>query len=303
MSRTIGVDLDGCDLQKLRGKVAVITGAASGIGRAFASRCASEGMKLVLADVEREALAVTGAEMRARGASILGVQADVSNADDVERLAQKTLDRFGAVHLLFNNAGVGVVGPNVWESTRADVEWVLGVNLRGVLHGLRVFVPIMLEQATEGHIVNTASAAGLVATPGIGLYSASKAGIVALSEALHHELALLGATIKVSVVCPGAVRTRMVDASRNRPAALQNDPELEADRRAKHQLKEQEVRETLEAAMSPEELAEQVIDAVRSERFYVFTHLWVKQALQLRMENILERRDPWKGSGYKEPSA
>jgi NAD(P)-dependent dehydrogenase (short-subunit alcohol dehydrogenase family) len=258
-------------------------------------------MKLVLADVEREALAVTGAEMRARGASTLGVQADVSKAEEVERLARKTVDRFGTVHLLFNNAGVGIIGPSVWETTGADWEWVLGVNLWGVVHGLRVFVPIMLEQATEGHIVNTASAAGLLSTPGMGLYSTSKAGVVALSEALHHELALKGATIKVSVVCPGPVRTRMVDASRNRPAALRNDPELEADRRARHRLEEQKMRETTEAAMSPADLAEQVIDAVRNERFYVFTHPWVRQALRLRMENIIEGRDPARGSGYKEP--
>lgn len=290
-------------MRKLRKKVAVITGAASGIGRAVASRCAAEGMSLVLADVEREALAGAGAEMRARGAPTLGVQADVARAEDLERLARKTLDRFGMVHLLFNNAGVGILGPSVWESTAADVEWVFRVNLFGVLHALRIFVPIMLAHGAEGHIVNTACATGLFARPGMGLDSASKAGLVALSEALHQELARRRANIGVSVVFPGHVRTRIVDASRNRPAELANDPATEAERRARHGREERRLRIASEAAMAPEEVAVRVIDAVREGRFYVFTHPWVGRALRLRVENVLEGRVPRTEAATDEPDA
>jgi len=258
-------------------------------------------MRIVLADIEREPLSWTDEELRTTGAEVLAVVADVSSAEDVERVARETLDRFGAVHLLFNNAGVGLIGPNVSECTHADWEWVLGVNLRGVAHGLRVFLPIMIEQATECHVVNTASAAALVHGPGMGIYNASKAGVVAISETLHHELALNQSAVRVSVLCPGYVNTRMVDASRNRPAGLQNDPDLETRRRTKHAAEEQEVREAVAAAMSPEEVAEVVIDAIRHERFYIFTHPWLKEALQLRTQNIVDERDPWTGSGYKEP--
>jgi len=172
-------------VKELQGKVAVITGAASGIGRALARRCATEDMKVVLADVEQAPLDKTERELREAGAAVLAVQADVSRARDVERIARETLDEFGAVHLLVNNAGVSLIGPPVWETTPADWDWILGVNLRGVVHGLRVFVPIMLEQATPCHIVNTTSPAGLLALPAFGAYNASKAGIVAVSETLQ----------------------------------------------------------------------------------------------------------------------
>jgi len=288
-------------VKDFRGRVAVITGAASGIGRALALRLVPEGTRIVLADIEREPLRETEAELRAAGADVAAIVADVANAEDVERMAREALDRFGAVHLLFNNAGVGLIGPTVSECTRADWEWVLGVNLRGVAHGLRVFLPIMIEQATECHVVNTASAAALVHGPGMGVYNASKAGVVAISETLHHELALNRSAVRVSVLCPGYVRTRMVDAARNRPAALQNDPDLEDTRHTKYAADEQEVREAVQAAMSPDEVAEVVIDAIRHDQFYIFTHPWVKEALQLRTQNILGQRDPWAGSGYKEP--
>ena len=172
-------------MQVFHDRVAVITGAASGIGRGLARRCAQEGMQVVLADIEQAALAETEAELRALGASAIGVVTDVSNAGEVEALARKSLDAFGAIHLLFNNAGVGVVR-SVWESTLTDWEWVLGVNLWGVIHGVRVCVPIMLQQDTECHIVNTASIAGLVVGPGSSsTYTVSKHGVVALSETLY----------------------------------------------------------------------------------------------------------------------
>lgn len=283
-------------MKQFKGKVAVVTGAASGIGRAFGRSCAARGMKLVLADVEREALAVTAAELRAGGASVVAVLTDVARAEDVERLAEKTLDRFEAVHLLFNNAGVGLVGPSVWESTPADWEWLLGVNLSGVVHGLRVFVPRMLEQAGESHIVNIASAAGLVSPPGMGLYNACKSGVVALSATLHHELTLAKFEIKVSVVCPGLVRTRMPDSARNRPTALQNEPELESERAVRYAQEQRELREATEQAMSPAEVADRVFDAIRDERFFVFTHDWVKQTLETRIRNVLDERIPWIGT-------
>jgi NAD(P)-dependent dehydrogenase (short-subunit alcohol dehydrogenase family) len=286
---------ESADVKHFKGKVAVITGAASGIGHALGRCCAAKGMRIVLADVERDALAVTAAELRASGASVAAVLTDVSKPKDVELLAEKTLARFEAVHLLFNNAGVGLVGPRVWETTCADWEWLLGVNLSGVVHGLRVFVPHMLEQEGESHIVNTASAAGLVCPPGMGLYNACKSGIVSLSETLHHELALAEARIKVTVLCPGLVRTRMPDSSRNRPTALQNEPEREAERAVRCAKLQRDLREATEKAISPSDVADRVFDAIRDERFFVFTHDWVEQALETRTRNVLDGRVPWIG--------
>src|SRR5689334_1941764 len=174
-------------MKDFAGKVAVVTGAASGIGRALADRCAQEGMKVVLADVEESALVRAADEFRATGAPILAVRTDVSKAEDVEALARKTVETFGGVHLLFNNAGVGA-GTTAWETSLRDWEWVLGVNLWGVIHGLRSFVPIMLSQGSEGHIVNTASIAGLVLGPGLAAYKVSKHGVISLSETLYGEL-------------------------------------------------------------------------------------------------------------------
>ena len=279
-------------MREFRDRVAVITGAASGIGRALARYCAARNMNVVLADVEREALAVTAAELRAGGGSVLAVPADVSRTEDVERIADKTLERFGAAHLLFNNAGVAVVGPRIWETTTADWEWVVGVNLSGVVHALRVFVPIMLEQQTDAHVVNTASAAGLVFPPGMGSYSSCKAAIIALSETLHHELRLERARIKVSVACPGLVNTRMPDSARNRPDALQNDPEREARRTARLAAARQAMLKASATAMPPEEVAVRVFDAIREERLYVFTHDWVKQALGQRVRDVLDLGNP-----------
>jgi NAD(P)-dependent dehydrogenase (short-subunit alcohol dehydrogenase family) len=225
---------------------------------------------------------------------VLGVMTDVSSGNDVERLAEQAISRFGAVHLLFNNAGVGLVGPRTWECTRADWEWILGVNLWGVVHGVRVFVPIMIDQATECHIVNTASAAGLLPMPGIGIYGATKAALIMLSETLRQELCEMHAPIKVTVVCPGPVKTRIADAARNRPAVLQNDSWVEVERRAKYEQQLKEVREAVEAGMSPEEVAERVFDAIRGEKFYVFTHSWVQEEWQSRVKTALRgaRRHP-----------
>src|SRR6516164_1440114 len=211
-------------MKEFQGKVAVVTGAASGIGRALAEKSAQEGMKVVLADVEESALWQAEYELQVSGAQVLAVRTDVSQAGEVEALAKITFDTYGAVHLLFNNAGVGG-GTTVWESSLADWEWVLGVNLGGVIHGIHCFVPRMLAQGSEGHIVNTASSTGLVASSGLGIYKVSKHGVVTLSETLACELAARGARLKASVLCPEWVNTRIMDAERNRPQALQNVPE------------------------------------------------------------------------------
>lgn len=274
-------------MKEFKGKVAVVTGAASGIGRAIAERLAREGMKVVLADVEQGALSKAEAEMKASGASVMAVRTDVSKSKDVEALAGKTVDTFGAVHVLCNNAGVAVGGFS-WERTAADWEWGLGVNLWGVIHGVRVFVPIMLAQGTEGHVVNTASMAGLVSLPGMSVYSVAKYGIVALSEAMHHELTLSGAKLKVSVLCPGWVNTRLMDSERNRPAELVNEEEPTP---AAEALRET-VRRLLATGLTPETVADHVFNAIRDERFYILTHPDMKEAIRTRMENILEERNP-----------
>jgi NAD(P)-dependent dehydrogenase (short-subunit alcohol dehydrogenase family) len=254
----------------------------------------------VLADVEPAALTAIEVEARGAGAPVLGVLTDVANLKDVERLAERTLAKFGAVHLLFNNAGVGTIGPSLWECTQADWNWILGVNLWGLIHGLRVFVPIMIEQSTECHIVNTASAAGLLSTPGMGICSASKAAVIAISETLQHELTQKGAAIRVSVVCPGSVQTRMVDASRTRPAPLRNESWVESERQTTHGEAQRKLRRATEAGMSPDELADQVLRAVVAEQLYVFTHPWVKTALELRVRSILHGTDPLPGTGLNE---
>jgi NAD(P)-dependent dehydrogenase (short-subunit alcohol dehydrogenase family) len=278
-------------MRTFQDRVAVITGAASGIGRGLARRCVDEGMKVVLADIEEAALMETEAELRALGAPVLAVVTDVSQARDVELLAQKTLDAYGAVHLLCNNAGVGVVR-SVWESTLADWQWVLGVNLWGVIHGLRVFVPIMLKQDTECHIVNAASIAGLVVGPGSSsTYNVSKHGVVALSETLYYELAERGAKLNVSVLCPGWVNTRIFDAERNRPIELRNDPlTLPVDPAAEAVI--QEGRQAAQHGMSPDQVAERVFQAIRDEQLYIFTHPEMKAWVRIQMEHMLAERNP-----------
>ncbi len=277
-------------MKEFQGKVAVVTGAASGIGRALAERCVKEGMKVVLADIEEKALARASQELDAAGGNVLAVRTDVSKAEDVAELARKTLERYGAVHLLFNNAGVGF-GATIWENTLADWEWMLGVNLWGVIHGAHTFVPLMLQQNCEGHIVNTASMAGLISGPGLGIYKVTKHGVVTLSETLYHELTLAGAKINVSVLCPGWVNTRLLDSARNRPVGLQNTPGAEVvDSRAEKRI--QFARQALASGMPPQQVADIVFQAIRDETFYILTHPEMKEAVRVRMEDILEERNP-----------
>ncbi len=208
-------------MKEFKDRVAVITGAASGIGRALAERCASEGMKVVLADINEDNLAKVEAQLKGQGAAVISVRTDVSKREDVEALAKKTIDTFGAVHLLVNNAGIGA-GGSAWDSTWNDWEWVMGVNLWGVIYGCKIFAPLMLAQKEPCHIVNTSSVAGLVAFHPSAAYHVTKHAVVALSENLQLALEKQQAPVKVSVLCPGWVKTGILDSKRNRPEHLQN---------------------------------------------------------------------------------
>ena len=273
-------------MRELKDKVVVITGGASGIGRALADRFAAEGSKIVLADIEPGALEEAAAELRAGGTTVLAVPTDVSRPEQVQALCDRTVAEFGRVDVLCNNAGVAVSGL-AWEHTLADWEWVLGVNLWGVIHGVRTFVPVMLRQGGEGHIVNTGSVAGLTSSPFMSIYNVAKHAVATLSETLHKDLGLLGSPIKVSVLCPGFVRTRIMDAERNRPASLQNPMPAQHDPHM-----EEMARAAIAAGLPPEEAAAQVVDAVKNERFYVLTHPKFVADVRERMEDIIEGRNP-----------
>jgi NAD(P)-dependent dehydrogenase (short-subunit alcohol dehydrogenase family) len=273
-------------MRELRGKVAVVTGAASGIGRALTERFADEGMKVVLADVERQALDAAAGALAARGTEALAVPTDVSRAADVEALAERAYGAFGQVDVLCNNAGVAIAAP-LWEHTTADWEWVLGVNLWGVIHGVRVFVPRMLAQGTEGHVVNTASVAGLTSNPFMGIYNVAKHGVVTLSETLHKDFGLTGARIKVSVLCPGFVSTGIGDSDRNRPAALRNAAEA-----PRPEAVEEAIRQALAAGLQPARVAAEVVAAIREERFYILTHPELTRFIRARMDDIVDGRVP-----------
>jgi NAD(P)-dependent dehydrogenase (short-subunit alcohol dehydrogenase family) len=274
-------------MKDLKGKVAVVTGAASGIGNAVATRCAQEGMRVVLADIEEGPLADAEKALADTGATVLAVPTDVTKGDQMDALAQKAFDAFGTVHVVHNNAGVAT-GGMMWTLTEADWQWVLGVNLWGVIHGIRVFVPRLVEQG-EGHVVNTASMAGLTSVPMMGPYNVSKHGVVTLSETLANELSLQGSPVKVSVLCPGWVKTRIHEADRNRPAELQPTEEGDANMA---EMGRQIIGGLIESGMPPIEVAGQVLDAIREERFYILTHPDLKPMIQRRMEDILEGRTP-----------
>lgn len=275
-------------MKEFAGKVAVITGAASGIGRAIAEWCVREGMKVVLADIEESPLNNVAAELQALGGAALCVRTDVSKRGDVESLARQAFDAFGSVHLLFNNAGVAAGGAP-WEATWNDWEWVIGVNLWGAIHGVKVFTPLMLAQNLECHIVNTASAAGLAAGGFSAPYSVTKHAVVALSESLYLTLQQRNSLVKVSVLCPGLVQTNIVNAERNRPQELRNEPvalhpEMEAGRTALKAL--------VAASMAPVQVAEIVFDAIRKEQFYILTHPEWTEVIRLRTSKLLAMENP-----------
>ena len=275
-------------MKEFKGKVAVITGAASGIGRGLAEWCVSAGMKVVLADIDEANLTKAETELKTTGGSVLGVRTDVSKRSDVERLASQALDAFGQVHLLFNNAGVGAGGAP-WEATWNDWEWVIGVNLWGVIHGVKVFTPLMLAQNAECHIVNTSSTAGLIVGGGSAPYAVTKHAVVALSECLYLALQQRNSLVKVSVLCPGLVRTNIADAERNRPAELRNEPvkmtpEMQAGLAA--------FKAAIEVSMPPLEVADAVFDAIQKEQFYILPHPQWTEVIQLRTDKLLRLENP-----------
>jgi len=276
-------------MKDFSGKVAVITGAGSGFGREFTRIGAREGMKLVLADVQQDALDAVVAEARTSGATALGVLADVSNADDVEQLASSALAKFGAVHLLFNNAGVAGGGGYVWESSLKDWQWILGVNLMGVVHGIRAFVPRMLGQDCECHVVNTASAAGLVSAPLMSAYNASKHAVVTLSETLFHDLRLAKAKVGVSVLCPAYVPTNIHRSERNRPGELTDDAPPTPSQIAARERSEKAI---ASGRLSAAAVARMTFEAVRENRFYVITHPKILSSVELRLQDLLAQRNP-----------
>ncbi|WP_438396612.1 SDR family oxidoreductase [Caballeronia sp. DA-9] len=275
-------------MDQFDGKVAVITGAGSGFGRAFAMQGASLGMKLVLADVDVKALAQTVEMARALGAQALGVPTDVSDAKQVDALASATMDTYRAVHLLFNNAGVGA-GGFVWENSANDWAWVFGVNVMGVANGVRAFTPLMLAQNEPAHIVNTASVAGLLSAPAMGVYNASKHAVVALTETLYHDLKIAGAQVDCSLLCPAFVPTGVAQAERARPEALRNDePMTTSQRMAVRQL----TKAVEGGKLSANDVAQITFDAVRERRFYVLTHPKILASVQLRFDDVAQMRNP-----------
>lgn len=275
-------------MEQLQGKVAVITGGASGIGWAMAERLAAAGMKIALADIEKGPLDEAVSRLTQAGTDAIGVPTDVSDGDQMDALGERVLDHYGAVHVICNNAGVGG-GGTMWELTTADWQFVLGVNLWGVIHGVRVFCKHLVAQG-EGHIVNTASMAGLVSVPAMGPYNVTKHGVVTLSETLYGELSNAAAGVGVSVLCPGFVNTRIYESQRNRPVGLSNgvadvDPEDAAKRR-------QMAARFFASAMPAADVAERVHDAVVNDHFYILTHEGSTAGVERRLTNIVDDVNP-----------
>ena len=267
-------------MEKLQGNVAVVTGAASGIGRALVDRLGAEGMRVVLADIEEKALATATAEVTGAGVDAIAVATDVSSADSVNALRDRAVDHFGTVHVVCNNAGVAPTGP-VLESTAADWEWVVGVNLMGVVHGVLTFGPLFVDQGA-GHIVNTASGAGLIPTPTMGPYCATKHAVVGLSETLYHELA--GTGVGVSVVCPAIVRTNIFFSERNRPADLGGRMDYAEDREAMQGM-------VAGTGTDPSVVADGAVDAITSGQLFVLPPELVP-IVRERIESVAGDREP-----------
>jgi NAD(P)-dependent dehydrogenase (short-subunit alcohol dehydrogenase family) len=276
------------------GGVAVVTGAASGFGLEVSRLAARQGMMVVMADVQPEALAFAAREVESLGAQVMARRVDVSKADDVESLAAATVQRFGVPTLVFNNAGVAV-GGLVWEHSLKDWDWVLGVNLMGVVHGVRSFTPMMLEAARadpawRGHIVNTASMAGLLSMPNMGVYNVTKHAVVTLSETLHQDLSLVTSQVHAHVLCPFFVATGIHESGRNRPASL-TDPAA-SPTRSQLIAQAMSTKAVTSAKVTAAQVAQFVFDAVAENRFYVFSHPKSLTAVQTRLEDILAQRNP-----------
>lgn len=285
-------------MKTFQGKVAVITGGASGLGREFALSAAALGMHLVLADVQQDTLEKTRAELEAGGASVIAMLCDVRKGEQVQALADATMERFGAVHLVFNNAGVGS-GGLIWENSEADWEWVLGVNLWGVIHGVRIFTRLMLETAKhdpafEGHIVNTASMAGLLNAPTMGVYNVSKHAVVSLTETLFHDLQLVDAPIGASVLCPYFVPTGISQSHRNRPEDVKMAAAPTASQMAAQAMT---VKAVESGKVSAADVARLTFDAIRDGQFYIYSHPGALAGVAERMNEIVHHINP--GDPYK----
>jgi NAD(P)-dependent dehydrogenase (short-subunit alcohol dehydrogenase family) len=277
-------------MNKFRGKTAVITGGASGIGRAMGELFAKQGMNLVLADIEQTALDNTVAALRGDGYNCEGVVTDVSRADEVERLADAAMDWFGGIHIACNNAGV-LAGGLLWEGSLADYQWLMDVNVWGVVHGIRSFVPRMQQQGGDCHIVNTASMAALTAMPYTGIYNMTKHAVLALSETLYHELAFHAPNVKVSILCPEAINTGIAAAQRNRPERYCGEGDIvESGERDRIM---QVLADSVAAGIGPEVMAKRVLEAIREERFYILSEedAWRKTA-NTRLDDVREGRNP-----------
>lgn len=281
-------------MKDFEGKVAVVTGAASGMGLAFSHKFADEGMKVVLADIEAEPLSMAEAALKAKGAEVLSVRSNVMREDDVNALADAAFERFGNVHVLCNNAGVAATAATLrsrpWESPLADWEWTFGVNFMGVLYGIRAFIPRMLENGEEGHIVNTASMAGLLT--GANPYNVSKHSVVCLTEGIYKEFKGMGAKLSASVLCPGLIKTAILESERNRPPEFGPATDLSAQR-PELQAFSAGFEAALKMGYEPEEVAVQVFEAIRDDKFYIFpAQPNVLASVKARMEDILEQRNP-----------
>ena len=282
-----------------KNKTAVLTGAGSGFGLECARIGARLGMNLVLADVQQDALDRVAAEMQAAGAQVLAFKLDVSSASQVDALGEAVFKRFGAPHFIFNNAGVGA-GGLIWENTAQDWEWVIGVNLMGVAHGVRVFTPMMLDAARrdpnyQGHIVNTASMAGLLNAPNMGIYNASKHAVISISETLYQDLALVTDQVSASVLCPFFVPTGISQSHRNRPAGAA------ADKPTRSQLIGQAMSDKAVGSgkVSAAEVAQKVFEAMTVNQFYVYSHPKALASVQRRLEDIMLARNPTDPFGHK----
>ena len=275
-------------MKQFRDRSAVITGAASGIGLELARRAAAEGMNLVLADIEHDKLAAAAATLNLPAARLLLQKTDVSREDEVAALADAAFARFGGVHLLCNNAGVGLTRVS-WELTTADWNWVLGVDLWSVIHGVQHFVPRMLKQAEGGHVVNTSSVAGLLSTPGMAAYNVAKHGVVTLSETLYGELLAAKARIGVSLLCPAWVPTAIHESGRNRQQRFGEVKPAEGLSASYEQRMASAVKS---GRLTAADMANEVFAAVAEDRFYVIPHRKINHAIQLRMDDIMQLRNP-----------
>jgi NAD(P)-dependent dehydrogenase (short-subunit alcohol dehydrogenase family) len=275
-------------MQDFEGKVAVVTGAASGIGRGLVRQCAAEGMRVVVADVDEKGLAEIQSEIEAGGGEICVVPTDVRKAKSVEALAQASLDRFGAVHLVCNNAGVLLSGC-AWERTDDDWRWVLDVNLFGVVNGVRTFVPILLDQGQPAHLVNTASVGGLMVGPFLSPYIVSKHAVVALTESVFYELAALDTPVGISVLCPGPIATGIAKSERIRPADRAETRALESEAEKEY---ESLLSSGIDAGLAPDAVGKIVFEGLRAQRFWIYTHPVYTEAIKGRMESILAGTNP-----------